>query len=251
MRNSTWYSEDFMSVTQELFKDRWDRFDRTNGTFMLLLLLLSPCRLSRQIGFNFTCKTRNVWNDEEQGKMRRRERCEWRASSAAEPPLLFTHTCHSNDRGGEFHSLWPLPAATGPLCTHYKADLVNWTNHLWLSTDSGLVIQQRQRSFFIMWYDIAAWIVEAVFHCCAWCIHTAHGVRRGAESVIAHHSFGRIGIRPDCVMGMLTGKLSSYYGVRALRLCEEPTQHSCVVRVCHHLAQWTYSTRNTFKTLMS
>lgn len=171
--------------------------------------------------------------------MRRHECCEWRASSAAEPPSLFTHTCHSNDRGGEFHSSWPLPSATGPLCTHYKADLVNWTNHLWLSTDSGLVIQRRQRSFFIMRYDIAAWIVEAVFHRCARCIRTAHGVRRGAAAVIAHHSFGRIGICPDCVMGMLTGKLSSYYGVNVLRLCEEPTRHSCVVWVCHHLAQWS------------
>lgn len=84
------------------------------------------------------------------------------ASSPTEPPWMFTHKRHSNDRGGESRSVWPLPSAIGPLCTHYRADLVNWTNHLWLSTDSGLVIQQRQRSFFIMRYDIAAWIAEAV-----------------------------------------------------------------------------------------
>lgn len=178
------------------------------------------------------------------------ERCRWRASSPAEPPWVFTHTRHSNDKGGEFHSVWPLPSATGPLCTHYRADLVNWTNHLWLSTDSGLVIQQRQRSFFIMWYDIAAWIVEAVFHRCVlrWCIRVAHRVRRGAEkAVIAHHSFRRIWICPDCVMRMLTGKLSSCYDVNALRLREEPKHHSCVVWVSHHLAPRIYSIRITFK----
>lgn len=86
-----------------------------------------------------------------------------RVFSTAEPVWMFTHTRHSNDRGGGgFFWFWPLSRATGPLCAHYQAHLVNVANHLWLSTDSGLVMQQRQRSFFIMWYDIVAWIVGAV-----------------------------------------------------------------------------------------
>ncbi len=163
------------------------------------------------------------------------EYCRWRASSPAEPPWMFAHTRHSNDSGVEFHSVWPLPCATGPLCTHYLADWVNWTNHLWLSTDCGLVIQQRQRSFFIMRYDIAAWVVEAVCRRGA-CACTWRGVRRRAGTVIAHNSFRRIWIWFDCIMWMLTGNLAPYYECKCAVTFWGPRHNSRVL--------WAWMTRH-------
>lgn len=211
-------------------------------------------QLARQICNNYSKNIQNQtkWNRDDEAQCVNQECCGWRAASPAEPPWVFTHTRHSADRGVEFHSVWPLPGATGPLCTHYRADLVNWTNHLWLTTDSGLVIQQRQRSFFIIRYDIAAWILEAVCRgSVPWqrlCMHIALGVRRGAGTVIAHHSFRRIAIGPDCMKRTLTGKLAPFHDCKCAETLWKPKRNSRAVWawVYHHLGEWVCSVRIVF-----
>lgn len=106
--------------------------------------------------------------------------CNPRASSPTELPWMFTHRREVTE-GDKSPSVWPLNGVTRSRRTRYQTDLVNWTNHLWLSADPRRVIQQSQRSFFIMCCDITAWIVEAVCRVHAGARTTDGGGSEGGE----------------------------------------------------------------------